>query len=29
MENGTLVTDTELMDDYPFKFIKFNGKEID
>lgn len=29
MENGTLVTDTELMDDYQFKFIKFNGKEID
>lgn len=25
----TLVTDAELMDDYPFKFIKFNGKEID
>lgn len=26
---GTLVIETELMDDYPFKFIKFNGKEID
>ena len=26
---GTLVIDTELMDDYPLKFIKFNGKEID
>lgn len=26
---GTLVIDTELMDDYPFKFIKFNDKEID
>ena len=25
----TLVIDTELMDDYPFKFIKFNGTEID
>ena len=26
---GTLVIDTELMDDYPFKFIKLNDKEID
>lgn len=26
---GTLVIDTELMDDCPFKFIKFNGTEID
>lgn len=26
---GTLVIDTELMDDYPLKFIKFNGMEID
>lgn len=26
---GTLVIDTELMYDYPLKFIKFNGTEID
>lgn len=26
---GTLVIDIELMDDYPFKFIKLNDKEID